>query len=82
MRTDVENISDHHHLCLFYCTGRMPSTNHGVLSEAVGSRRRSGWPTARMDSDLLFAAVITVEWMGAPAETEGAELRPSGWSEA
>jgi len=82
VRTDVENMSDHHHLCFSYRTGRtLPGTRGDpqAAAAATAGRRHPGWRTSRMDVDLLAAAVITVEWTGAtlpseaPAGSVGAE---------
>lgn len=80
VRSDVENMSDHHHLCFDYVPGRTSPQTTGVpIAASPAGRRRPGWRSDRMDADLLAAAWIAVEWAGAtlppvlPAATEDAE---------
>lgn len=65
VRTDVENMSDHHHICFDYGPVRTFPRATGVPTTASpAGRRRPGWRSDRMDADLLAAAWIAVEWAG------------------
>jgi len=62
---DVENMSDHHHLCFSYRTGRTTPDNYGDFTTATTAcRRRLGWRSAQIDADLLATALIIREWTG------------------
>ncbi|XP_015368071.1 PREDICTED: uncharacterized protein LOC107164676 [Diuraphis noxia] len=44
VRTDVENMSDHHHLCFSYRTGRtLPGVPGDPTAAVAGGRRHPGW---------------------------------------
>jgi hypothetical protein len=80
VRSDVENMSDHHHICFDYASDRASRHTTGVPTTAGPAKRRHpGWRSDRMDADLLAAAWITVEWAGTtlppvlPAAPNGAE---------
>jgi len=80
VRSDVENMSDHHHICFDYVPDRRFPLRTGVPTTAQpAGRRHPGWRSARMDADLLAAAWIAVEWAGTtlppvlPAAPDGAE---------
>ena len=65
VRSDVENMSDHHHICFDYVSERAFPPTTGVPTAArVAGGRRPGWRSDRMDADLLAAAWIAVEWAG------------------
>lgn len=80
VRSDVENMSDHHHICFEYAPDRTSPQTTGVPTTASPSgRRHPGWRSDRMDADLLAAAWIAVEWAGTtfppvlPAASDDAE---------
>jgi len=65
VRTDVENMSDHHHLFFSYDSTRTsPSAPIAHPGCPTVSRRRPGWNTARMDADRLAVALMVAKWTG------------------
>jgi len=62
--TDVENLSDHHHIMFSY-SDRTITSNSGAISGSGGAGHRLwGWSTALMDAKLLVTAVVVTEWTG------------------
>lgn len=64
MQTDVENLSDHHHITFSYADRRTASDSGAAPGGRVAGRRHWGWSTARMDVELLAATVVVSEWTG------------------
>lgn len=69
--TDVENMSDHHHLCFSYCPDRaLPNASRAAATDARAVRRSLNWSAA---------SVVVAEWTGAaappvdPTAPDGAE---------
>lgn len=83
VRTDVENMSDHHHVCFSYVPARALPHATGVPTTAQpAGRRRPGWRSDRMDADLLAAAWIAVEWAGTTSPPELAAAPDDAEAEA
>jgi len=61
VRTDIENLSDHHHITFSYSDRRATSVSGAASGNRGAARRRLGWSTARMDVELLAAAVVDSE---------------------
>ena len=81
VRTDCENLSDHHHITFSYTARSATSQSVQVPGGRRAVGRRPGWSTARMDADLLAAAMVVSEWTGAawspdpPPQSDDAEVQ-------
>lgn len=59
--TDCKNVSHHYYITYSYSGRKAPPTSGAALGDRWAGRGRTGWRTARMDADLLVAAVVVSE---------------------
>lgn len=61
VRTNCENVSDHHHIKFSYSVCGATSTSSATLGGRRAGRRRTGCHAARIDANLFAAAVVACE---------------------